>query len=153
MSGLRRSPRLRGFAYAGSYAYFLTMVTRQRRRAFASEDTALRVKAALERAADKHGFEVHAYCFMPDHLHLLVSGRPAASATEFVRHFKQISSFDFKQRHGVELWQISYHDRVLRRDEDLHSVAQYIWCNPVTAGIVSDARDYAFSGPRPIHLD
>lgn len=149
----RRSPRLRGFDYAGSYSYFLTLVTRQRRRVLANEDTVSRVEAALERAADKHGFEVHAHCFVPDHLHLLVSGCPAASATEFVRYFKQISSFDYKQRHGFELWQISYHDRVLRRDEDVHSVARYIWCNPVSAGIVSDPRDYAFSGPRPIQLD
>ena len=98
----------------------------------------------------KHRFDVHAYCFMPDHLHLLLSGEAGGSLREFVRQFKQISSFEHKHRDGTELWQISYYDRVLRRDEDLYSVARYIWGNPVTAGIVTDPRDYAFSGPQPL---
>jgi putative transposase len=120
---------------------------------FRDPDAVKQTLVTIERAAAKHGFDVHAYCFMPDHLHLLVSGHPGASATEFARHFKQLSSFDYKQRHGIELWQISYYDRVLRQDEDLHSVAGYIWGNPVTAGIVADPREYAYSGPQPLLVD
>lgn len=146
----RKSPRLSQFDYAGNYAYFLTLVTRDRRRVFLDSAAVRLAVAGLEKAAKKHEFDVHAYCFMPDHLHLLVSGRPGGSAKEFVRHFKQISSFDHKTRHGCELWQISYYTRVLRNDEDLLSVARYIWGNPVAEGIVSDARDYSFSGPRPL---
>jgi putative transposase len=147
----RRSPRLPHFDYTGNYAYFLTMVTRQRRPFFSDPAVVSRTAAALEKAALKHFFDVYAYCFMPDHLHLLVSGRPDGSTKEFVRYFKQISSFEHnKTRHGIELWQISYYDRVLRSDEDMDSVACYIWGNPVSAGIVTDPRDYAFSGPRPL---
>jgi REP element-mobilizing transposase RayT len=150
MLGFRRSPRLSHFDYAGNYAYFLTMVTRRRRRVFSDHAVVEQVAVAMERVALKHKFEVHAYCFMPDHLHLLLSGESDSSLTEFVRQFKQISSFEHKHRHGAELWQISYYDRVLRSDEDIDSVARYIWGNPVAAGIVTDPRDYAFSGPRAL---
>ncbi len=153
MLSFRISPRLPHFDYRGSYAYFFTMMTRQRRPVFRDAEVVHRAVEALKRAAVKHGFDVQAYCFMPDHLHLLVSGRTGASATEFARHFKQLSSFDYKQRHGTELWQISYYDRVLRQDEDLHSVARYIWGNPVSAGVAVDPRTYKFSGPRPLPAD
>lgn len=98
----------------------------------------------------RYGFSLHAYCFMPDHLHLLVSGQDDSSLTDFVRHFKQLSGHRFKREHGAPLWQISYYDHVLRRDEDLLTVARYIWDNPVRAGLVQDRSEYPFSGPREV---
>jgi hypothetical protein len=68
----------------------------------------------------------------------------------FAHHFKTLTGFRYKKAIGRSLWQISYHDRVLRRDEEIHDVAAYIWHNPVRAGLVSDAAAYAFSGPRPL---
>jgi len=144
------SPRLKSFDYAGGYAYFLTMVTRARRPAFTDALTVDRARGALRRSLEKHGFDVLAYCFMPDHLHLLVTGSPGASLKEFVRHFKQASSFEYKHRCGSELWQISYYDRVLRPDESLSSFAAYIWANPVKGGLAEEPRGYPFSGPKDL---
>jgi REP element-mobilizing transposase RayT len=87
---------------------------------------------------------------MPDHLHLLVSGQDNSSLTDFVRHFKQLSGHQYKREYGAQLWQISYYDHVLRKEEDLLALARYIWDNPVRAGLVQDRSEYAFSGPRPI---
>jgi len=87
---------------------------------------------------------------MPDHLHLLVSGQDESSLPAFVRHFKQLSGHRYKREHGAQLWQISYYDHVLRRDEDLLAIARYIWDNPVRAGLAQDRSEYPFSGPRPI---
>jgi len=96
-----------------------------------------------------HAFEVLAYCFMPNHVHLLVAGLTATSRLKpFMEQFKQITGFAFKQEHRVPLWHRSYHDRVLRREESIESVANYIWANPVRAGIVESAEDYPYSGPR-----
>ena len=81
-----------------------------------------------------------------DHLHLLAVGqRPESNLKEFAHHFKTVSGFRYKRLTGRHLWQISYHDRVLRREEDLEAVADYIWCNPVRAGLAPDAASYAFS--------
>jgi putative transposase len=102
----------------------------------------------LEKACQRYGFSVLAFCFMPDHLHLLLGGEDGASLQNFVRHFKQVSGYSFKRQYGAALWQISYYDHVLRRDEDVRQVATYIWDNPVRAGLVDSRLDYAFSGPR-----
>ena len=80
---------------------------------------------------------------MPDHLHLLIVGSDEAPLTRFVQHFKQATGYGYPG-----LWQRSYYDRILRHEEDLQSVAMYVWSNPVAAGFVDDAVDYPFSGPR-----
>ena len=102
----------------------------------------------LTRSCTRYGFSLHAYCFMPDHLHLVVCGQDNSPLAAFVHHFKQLSGHRYKQEHDAQLWQISYYDHVLRGDEDLLAVASYIWDNPVRGGLVQDWSEYPFSGPR-----
>ncbi len=101
-------------------------------------------------ACERHGFDTLAFCFMLDHLHLLLAGRDGSSLEDFVRYFKQTSGYHFKRTHGAGLWQISYYDHVVRRGEDVGQIAAYIWDNPVRAGFVENRFDYAFSGPREL---
>jgi putative transposase len=101
----------------------------------------------LSRTVDEHGFDVIAYCFMPDHIHLLLEGtHPTADFREFVRIFKQRSSYEWKRTYGTMLWQRSYFEHVLRDDEDTISVARYVLENPVRAGLVSYVEDYPYLG-------
>jgi putative transposase len=90
---------------------------------------------------------VIAYCFMPDHVHLLVEGcSDAADGRAFVHQAKQRSGYAVAQNWGGPLWQPSYYDHVLRDEDGSLSVARYILENPVRAGIVEAPRDYPFSG-------
>jgi hypothetical protein len=66
--------------------------------------------------------------------------------------FKQKTSYEWKRRHGVELWQRGYIDRILRADEDTLTVARYILDNPVRAGLVASPLDYPFSGSGTMDL-
>ena len=144
---LRKSPRLRDFDNVGPFAYSLTLVACDRAPVFeqATVDATL---GCLARSCHRYDFSLHAYCFMPDHLHVLVSGRGRSSLQAFVHHFKQLSGYRYKREHGAHLWQISYYDHVLRRDEDLQALARYIWDNPVREGLVQSRTEYPFSGPR-----
>jgi putative transposase len=144
---LRKSPRLAHFDYVGPFAYSLTLVTRDRAPVFTEPRIVDATLHRLARSCTRYGFSLHAYCFIPDHLHLLVSGDDGASLPDFARHFKQLSGHRYKREHGASLWQISYYDHILRRDEDLPTVARYIWENPVRAGLVQDRGGYPFSGP------
>jgi REP-associated tyrosine transposase len=103
----------------------------------------------LARTTDDQRFLVIAYCFMPDHLHMLVEGNhPAADFREFVRIFKQRSSFAWKQNAGTALWQRSYFEHVLRDDEDTIAVARYILENPLRGNLVQRGEDYPYLGSR-----
>ena len=141
------SPRLKTFDYLGFYRYFLTICTCDRTGFFIDDQSVNFVLMQLSRTADDQAFLVIAYCFMPDHVHMLVEGNhPAADFREFVRIFKQRSSFAWKQRNRAALWQRSYFEHVLRDDEDTIGVAKYILENPVRGNLVERPEDYAFLG-------
>jgi REP element-mobilizing transposase RayT len=83
---------------------------------------------------------------MPDHIHFLVHNTGRSSIVSFVKEFKQLTGFYYKKCSGVQLWQKSYYDHFVRRDEDVVVVARYIFGNPVRAGLVAEASRYPFSG-------
>lgn len=41
-----------------------------------------------------------------------------------------------------QVWQTGYHDRALRKDENLQLAARYIVANPLRAGLVERVGDY-----------
>ena len=92
-------------------------------------------------------FVVIAYCFMPDHLHLLVEGhRDDADLRRFITRAKQFSGYHFKRETGKRLWQRYGFERVLRDEESTPTVARYIINNPVRGGLVRTPADYAHWG-------
>jgi putative transposase len=100
----------------------------------------------LTETARLEKFDILTYCFMPDHLHLLVSGADGKSdLKKFIILFKQKSGYWFKKNHNENLWHVSYYDHILRKEESIESVAMYILGNPVRKGLVSDFREYSFS--------
>ena len=44
------------------------------------------------------------------------------------------------------LWQASFYDHVLRKDEDIEAVAAYITANPVRKGMGSCPEEYPYRG-------
>jgi putative transposase len=143
----RRSPRLPPDAYFGTLAAHLTFVTNQRRSVFVNDDNVNATLSCLEDARAKHLATIYAYCFMPDHLHLLIQIPDPKSLQKFARLFKQLSGYLLKKADGLPVWQVSYYDRILRREEAIVDVAAYIWDNPRKAGLVDDWASYPYSGP------
>jgi REP element-mobilizing transposase RayT len=89
---------------------------------------------------------------MPDHAHLLLVGSVKSNLIDFMKRFKQLSGFAYKTDAGRQLWQKGYYDHIARREEDLESIARYIFENPCRAGIVCDPASYAYSGGRYYEL-
>ncbi len=88
-----------------------------------------------------------AYCFMPDHVHVLVEAtREDADLLAFVHSAKQKTAYWFVRSTGRPLWQASFHDRILRTADATLSVARYIFENPVRASLVVSPTDYPLLG-------
>jgi len=99
------------------------------------------------RAAKRENFEGTAYCFMPDHVHLVATGsRDDSDLKAFVARAKQFSGFEFSKRNGTRLWQRYGYERVLRNEESTDDLIRYIIANPIRAGLVSNVKDYPFWG-------
>lgn len=115
---------------------------------FADRLLATYVVDTLTSPADATGFNLLAYCLMPNHLHMLASGvRDDANLSRFVQRFKQMTGHYYKQTTGQQLWHRSYYDHILRREESAGDIAAYIWHNPVRAGLAVDAPSYSLNGP------
>jgi REP element-mobilizing transposase RayT len=145
----RKSPRLRGFDYPACYAYSITICTRDRVPHFLDKEAGREVACSLEDEARRSGYSLIAYCVMPDHIHILTGPNDRAHALtlpQFMQRFKS-SSTRRLWKLGIRgvVWQTSYFDHVLRRDEDLEQVARYILGNPVRKGLVRDPEAYPLS--------
>ena len=138
---------LEGFSYLGLHRYSLTFCTDGRRRLFTDRAVVELVIQQLRRAANEQKFSVTAYCFMPDHLHLLIEGTSDDSdGKRFIKTFKQYSGYYYSQEWHDVLWQRYGFEHVLRDDEVSLEVVRYILGNPVRAGLADTVEDYPFVG-------
>lgn len=147
LPSFKRPFRLSRQTYAAGCCFSVTIVTSGRRPFFLTSAYTKVALASLRESALRFSASIYAYCFMPDHLHLLAATPAGTRFDEFVRHFKQVSSYRLKgEAHVSKLWQPSYYDHALRSGEVAASVAEYILNNPVRAGLIENAMEYPHSG-------
>jgi len=144
-------PHLKDFDYLGCYRYFVTICTDRKKNIFANNDYLLeKISEVLAQSAERNYFKVWLYCYMPDHLHLLVEGiNDQADLKKFIKDFKQRTGYWYthKEAHtGNKLWQPGYYEHVLRKEEDTKEIMLYILNNPVRKGLVESYLDYRYSG-------
>jgi len=138
---------LKTFSYLGPYRYSLRFCTDDRRQLFTSASAVDFVKSHILRIAAEEQFAVITYCFMPDHLHLLIEGLAEDSdCKRFIARIKQSSGFYYKRQFGTSLWQRYGFERVVRDSEQTFVVARYILANPVRAGLARTIDEYPFLG-------
>jgi putative transposase len=64
----------------------------------------------------------------------------------FAKDLKQRVAYHHLRTHEGPVWQPGYYERIVRDEESLLTVARYILANPVRAALVTEPRDYKFSG-------
>ena len=152
----RKRLRLESYDYSQPGSYFITICTMERNQEvlFSFEPavgaiinrpprislTPLgRIVDATIRAIPDHypGISVDQYIIMPDHVHLILAlrhigpdGRQIAAPTPLSNVIQQMKRITSKQA-GISLWQKGFYDHVIRNDEDLANVRQYIRNNPL----------------------
>ena len=125
--------------------YLLTTVTANRAPIFEDLWKARTVIGVLRQEHESGRARSHAFVLMPDHLHWLVSLPTANSLGDLMRSVKAFSARQLNRqwpygRGGV--WQKGFHDRALRKEEDLREAARYLVANPLRAGLVTAIGDY-----------
>ena len=143
---MSRPPRAKSFEYVGYWRYFVTTCTFEGQRLFV--DAAI-VDSALSQffqAGEAEQNEILAYCFMPDHVHVLLDARDdSAALRDVVKRWKQASGYWYARRFGRTLWQSGYFERILRREETTELVANYILANPVRTGLAKHVGEYPYA--------
>src|SRR5207249_10837187 len=71
---------------------------------------------------EETGALIHAYCLMPDHVHLLLGVGRGTSLPSVVGRWKSLCAKSRHRRLGSgQFWQRSFYDRAVRDDEDIIS--------------------------------
>jgi putative transposase len=144
--GGARLRRGEGIDLRGKQRYSLTFSTFRRQAIFTNQGIVDVVLEQILRAACDADVAVMAYCFMPDHCHLLVRGLDeTVSLPNFVKRAKQLSGCHGKHLAGCRIWQPGYYERTLRLADRTDDAIDYILNNPVRAGLTPTAADYPFS--------
>jgi putative transposase len=143
----RKRIRLPRPYYMGFRSYFVTICARDRKKLFSNLEVVESLLAILREQSRLFDFDGHAYCFMPDHCHLLLTGRTAeANLSALIRGFKGCSAKNLRRFGIFDAWQKGFYEHILRSGEDCASAMAYIFENPVRAGLAKDIYEWPFSG-------
>jgi REP element-mobilizing transposase RayT len=144
MPYLPASNRLRLGRYAEqNRIYLLTANTLDREPVFKDFTLGRLVVSQFRAAQDQGCARSLAWVVMPDHFHWLIELQQGSLAG-LIQRTKSLSTkavnLSAGRRRG--LWQRGFHDRALRREEDLVKVARYVVSNPLRAGLAGRFGDY-----------
>jgi REP element-mobilizing transposase RayT len=103
----------------------------------------------LEEVSKIFGIEIHAYCLMGNHYHLLVH-TPTAGLGRAMRHLDGVYTQRFNRTVGTDgpLFRGRYKAVLISADSYLCRVSRYIHLNPVEGRLVARPEDYEYSSYR-----
>ena len=143
----RKANRLPRASYRGRRLYFVTICAHKRKGVFTDSAIVNAAIGVLRETCRAHSFGVYAYCFMPDHVHLvLVGGEDSADLALLIRAFKGAVVTAARAKNIPNLWQKGFYDHVIRSAEGLDRAAWYVLMNPVRAGLIKEPAEWPYSG-------
>jgi len=122
----RKDIRLKQYDYKADGYYFVTPVTKLRQNAFLGKEAL--VKNELRDTIKKcQGVSLDYYVVMPNHVHIIfILKNCNLHLGEIVRRFKAKVSHSL----GDSIWQWNYYEHVIRNEQALNKIREYVINNP-----------------------
>ncbi|MBI1871409.1 MAG: transposase [Chlamydiae bacterium] len=121
-----KKPRLYGYDYASNGFYFITIVTHYRQPLLMGINRDV-VAQFIGQLNEISGVSIDYFTVMDDHVHMiLVLNECHLILGEVVRRFKARTTHEFK----APLWQPNYYEHVIRNEQALLKIREYIQNNP-----------------------
>ncbi|MFO7948507.1 MAG: transposase [Armatimonadota bacterium] len=103
-------------------------------------------ETVLREKADDHDIILHAFCIMPDHMHIVCSVDDDGDFKKYVTILKsEISRRMHTNGFDQFEWQRSYWDRHARREDDLRELIEYVLDNPVRKDLCRKREEWRWS--------
>lgn len=99
---------------------------------------------------DQERYQLHAWCVMPNHCHVLVTPFDTYSLDQILHSWKSFSANQANKICGSRgrFWARGNFDRLIRDQEHFHLAVAYINENPVKAGLCERAENWPFGSAR-----
>ncbi|HRF67225.1 MAG TPA: hypothetical protein PK850_14840 [Ignavibacteria bacterium] len=112
------------------------------------------IESILIETSAKYSIILPVYLLMPNHMHLITNTlTEEADSLKAINMFKQKSGFKYSQSYPRTKWQRSFHDHIIRDDEDMFEHVRYILYNPVRKQLVENWKDYKYKGSQVYDLN
>jgi putative transposase len=104
----------------------------------------------LREGSDKYGVDIHAWVFMTNHVHLLVTPTSGDSVSRCMQFLGRcyVRYFNHRHRRSGTLFEGRFKSSLVQSRSYLLHCQRYIELNPVRAGMVRDPADYTWSSYR-----
>ena len=103
---------------------------------------------------DAERYRLLAWCVMPNHVHVIIEPLPGHGLAKILQSWKRHTAQQINRRLGLSgpLWRREYWDRFIRDERHFAAAVAYIDANPVKAGLVAQAGEWAWSSAfsRPV---
>ncbi|MBT3301454.1 MAG: transposase [Bacteroidetes bacterium] len=129
---------------------------------------------SLKFCQQEKGLVIHAWCIMPNHIHLIISRKGTYFLSDILRDFKRFTSIkiakeiessnsdkdqkalkvfskraeELKRIKKYKIWQDGNHPVELYTNKMLDDRLNYLHENPVKSSLMSIAEDYAYSSAK-----
>ena len=100
----------------------------------------------LQIAKKRENIEIHAYCLMPNHFHLLLSPKQEKSLSRFMQWLStsHVRNYHKKNRTSGHIWQGRYKSFIVQKDIYYLTLLKYIEANALRAKLVKQAQDWKY---------
>ena len=156
----RRSIRLEGYDYSRAGAYFVTVCTNNREYLFGNIVNDEAVLSEYGKIVENvwcnltdhyQNIKMDKFIVMPNHIHGIIilmdmddvgaGFKPAPTGlmkyyplSEIIRAFKTFSARhvnELRKTQGISVWQRNYHEHIVRNENELNRIREYIMNNPL----------------------
>ncbi len=131
--------------YPGAF-YHITSRGNERKNIFKSARDREKFLSYLASSIERYGAEIHVYCLMTNHYHLLLE-TPLGNLSQIMRHINgaYTAYFNTRRQRDGHLFQGRCKAIVVDADEYAGELSRYIHLNPVRAGMVERPEEYRWS--------
>ena len=104
----------------------------------------------LHEYSQKFIVAIHAWVFMTNHVHLLVTPRIKSGVSEMMQSLgrRYVQYYNYSYKRSGTLWEGRYKSCVVQQEDYLLQYYRYIEMNPVRANMVQNPADYRWSSYR-----
>ncbi|NLD05899.1 MAG: hypothetical protein GX672_08450, partial [Synergistaceae bacterium] len=129
--------------------YHVTSRGNEQKDIFKSDFDREKFLSYLVSASERYGAEIHAYCLMTNHYHLILE-TPLGNLSLIMKHINSsyTSYFNIKHKRVGHLLQGRYKAILVQADAYAAELSRYIHLNPVRAGMVKFPEDYRWTSYR-----
>ena len=129
---------------ATNYPHHITQRGNNRAAVFFDDEDRQTYMKLLAVYAEKHHFQIWAYCLMNNHIHLLAVPETETSLARGIGLTNQVYTqyINRKLNQCGRVWQNRFFSCVVENDQYLWAVARYIERNPLKVGLAEKAEAY-----------